>query len=93
MRANGSTGIEFDLVPLQTVNQKNFGFRCTIGPELQRYDVTHLQGSDRQVVGRQFCDLFLGWHFVPIDLYASLGESTLLEDLDYRSFTASLSTT
>src|SRR5262249_13886551 len=68
MRTNGSAGLEFDLVPRQTVNQRNFGFRCAIGPEVERYDVTNVEGLDEQTVGRQFCDVFLSWHFVPVDL-------------------------
>jgi hypothetical protein len=92
-RANGSVGVEFDLVPLQTVNQRNFGFRCAIGPEFEHYDVTNIQGIDEQMVGREFCDLFLSWHFAPVDVSGSLGESAMIEDVDYRSFSASLSAT
>jgi hypothetical protein len=90
-RANGSVGLEFDLIPRQTVNQQNFGARCAIGPELQHYDTTSVQGLNQQVVGRQFCDIFASWHFVPVDLGASLGETTILEDVAYRSFSATLS--
>jgi hypothetical protein len=93
MRGNASAGLEFDLVPRQTVNQANLGFRCAIGPELQRYDTTNIEGLDRQAVGRQFCDLFLSWHFLPIDVSASIGEGTVLKDIDYRSVVATLSTT
>ena len=64
-RANGSVGVEYDLIPRQTVNQKNFGFRCAVGPEFQRYDATNVEGMDQQLVGRQFCDVFLSWHFQP----------------------------
>ena len=92
-RANGSAGLEFDLVPRQTVNQKNFGFRCAVGPEFQRYDATNIEGLHQQLIGRQFCDLFLSWHFQPIDLWASLGETSVLEDIAYRSFSASFSAT
>jgi hypothetical protein len=92
-RANGSVGIEFDMIPRQTVNQKNFGFHCAIGPELQHYDATNIEGLDQQVVGRQFCDLFLSWHFVPVDVAATLGETSILEDFDYRAFSAGLSAT
>ncbi|MGD0677575.1 MAG: hypothetical protein ABSC94_19315 [Polyangiaceae bacterium] len=92
LRANGSVGIEFDLVPRQTVNQRNFGLRCAIGPELQHYDATNVEGIDEQTLGRQFCDIFLGWHFAPIDVSASLGETTVLENFDYRTFSATFST-
>jgi hypothetical protein len=91
-RANGSVGIEFDLVPRQTVDQKNFGFRCAVGPEFQRYDATNVEGLDEQLIGRQFCDLFLNWHFEPLDLSGSLGETSILEDGAYRSFSATLGT-
>jgi hypothetical protein len=91
MRANGSTGLEFDLVPRQTVNQRNFGFRCAAGPEFQRYDATSIEGMSQQVIGRQFCDLFLSWHFVPVDIWASVGETTVLKSIEFRSFTASFS--
>jgi hypothetical protein len=90
-RANGSFGLEFDLIPRQTVNQKNFGFRCALGPEFQRYDAINVEGLDRQLLGRQFCDVFLSWHFQPIDVWASVGETTIVENLAYRSFNASLS--
>jgi hypothetical protein len=93
LRANGSVGVEFDLIPLQTVNQRNFGFRCAIGPEFEHYQSTNVQGIDQQVVGRQFCDVFLNWHFAPVDVSGTLGETTLLEDTDYRSFSVSLSAT
>ena len=93
MRANASVGIEFDLIPRQTVNQKNFGFRCAVGPEFQRYDTTNIEGLGRQFVGRQFCDVFLSWHFQPVDLWASLGETTILKGFDYRAFSAGLSAT
>jgi hypothetical protein len=92
-RANGSAGIEFDLVPRQTVNQKNFGFRCAAGPEVQRYDATNVEGIDQQLVGRQFCDVFLSWHFQPIDVAGNLGETTILENIDYRAFSAGASVT
>jgi hypothetical protein len=92
-RANGSVGVEFDMIPRQTVNQKNFGFRCAVGPELHHYDATNIEGLDQQVVGRQFCDVFLSWHFVPIDVGASLGETSIVEDFEYRAFSAGLSAT
>jgi hypothetical protein len=91
LRANGSVGLEFDVVPRQTVNQKNFGFRCAVGPEFQRYDATNVQGRIQQIIPRQFCEIFLSWHFAPIDVWASVGESAVLTDLSYRSFSASLS--
>jgi hypothetical protein len=91
-RANGSAGIEFDLVPRQTVDQKNLGFRCALGPEFERYDPTNIEGLEDHIVGRQFCDVFLSWHFLPIDVWGNLGETSLLEDVAYRSFSASLST-
>ena len=92
-RANGSAGVEFDFVPRQTVNQQNVGFRCAVGPELQRYDATNVQGEHQQLVGRQFCDVFLSWHFQPIDVGASVGETTILQDITYRGFSASASFT
>ena len=93
MRANASSGVEYDLVPRQTVNQRNFGARCAVGPEMQRYDVTNVDGAEKQLVARQFCDVYLSWHFVPVDVAASLGETTLLPDVAHRSFTASASAT
>ncbi len=93
LRGNASVGIEFDLVPRQTVNQKNFGFRCATGPEFQRYDETNLQGRQEQVVTRQFCDVFFGWHFQPIDIGAWIGENTVLGNFDYRSFAGGLGAT
>lgn len=93
VRGNASVGAEFDLVPLQTVNQKNFGFRCAVGPEFQRYHATNVEGMDQQLVGRQFCDVFLSWHFQPTDVTGSLGETTILETIDYRVFSASASVT
>jgi len=92
-RANGSLGVEFDVVPRETVNEKNLGFRCAVGPELERYDAINVQGLDRQLVGRQFCDVFLTWHFQPIDLWGSLGETAILEDVAYRAFSVNLSAT
>jgi hypothetical protein len=92
-RANGSLGIEFDLVPRQTVNQTNFGFRCAAGGELQRYDANNVEGRSRQTVARQFCDVFVGWHFDAIDLLGGLSETSILEDFTYRSFSASASVT
>lgn len=91
-RANGSVGFEFDLVPRQTVDQKNFGFRCAVGPEFERYDRTNVQGRNQQTVGREFCDVFLSWHFEPADVSGSLGETSLLEDVAYRSFSATFGT-
>jgi hypothetical protein len=93
MRANASVGMEYDFVPRQTVNQKNFGARCALGPEFQRYDATNIQGFDRQTIARQFCDVFLGWHFFPVDVWSSVGETSVLEDLAFRSFYASVSAT
>lgn len=92
-RGNGSAGVEFNSVPRQTVNQKNLGFRCAIGPEAQRYDATNVQGKNQQLVGRQFCDVFLVWHFDAIDVAGSLGETTILENIAYRAFSASASAT
>jgi hypothetical protein len=93
VRGNASVGIEYDLIPRQTVNQRNFGFRCGAGPEFERYDATNIQGKDQQLVGRQFCDLFLSWHFAPIDVWASVGETTILEDVSFRAFSAGASAT
>ncbi len=93
MRANGSAGVEFDLVPRQTVNQKNLGARCALGPELQRYDATNTEGADQQLLARQFCDAFVGWHFVPVDVWASVSETTLVPKAAHWSFSASLSAT
>jgi hypothetical protein len=91
MRANASVGLELDLVPRQTVNQKNLGFRCAVGPEFQRYDATNVEGMGRQLLARQFCDVFLSWHFDPADVWASVGETSILDNVAYRSFSASLS--
>lgn len=93
MRGNGSAGLEYDVIPRQTVNQKNFGFRCAIGPEFQRYDAVNVEGIREQAIGRQFCDVFINWHFVPVDVWTSVGETSVLEDLDYRSFSARISAT
>jgi hypothetical protein len=93
MRMNGSAGLEFDLIPRQTVNQKNFGVRCAVGSEFQRYDATNVQGITQQLVGRQFCDVFLSWHFTPIDVWTSIGETSILEDIAFRAFSASASAT
>ncbi len=93
MRANASAGLEFDFIPRQTVNQQNFGFRCAIGPEFQHYDATNVQGRHQQVISSQFCEIFLSWHFVPVDLWASVGEAVVLQDLEYRSLSAGLSAT
>jgi hypothetical protein len=92
-RANASVGLEFDLVPRQTVNQQNLGFRCAVGPEFQHYDVANVEGLNTKSIGRQFCDVFLSWHFEPVDVAGSLGETSLLGDFAYRSFSASLSAT
>jgi len=92
-RANASLGFEFDLVPRQTESQKNLGFRCAVGPEMQRYDTTNVAGVDQQVVPREFCDVFFSWHFRPIDLSASVGENVVLTNTDYTSFSAGLSAT
>jgi hypothetical protein len=92
-RANNSWGFEFDAIPRLTVNQKNFGFRCAAGPEFQRYDVTNTEGRDEQLVCREFCDLFLSWHFPSVDVGASLGETAILEKIQYRGFSGALSLT
>lgn len=92
-RANASVGLEFDWIPRQTANQRNFGFRCAVGPELQRYDATNTSGVDEQIVPREFCDVFFTWHFRPIDLAATLGENVVLTSSDYTSFSAGLSAT
>ena len=92
-RANGSVGVEFDLIPRQTVNQRNFGFRCAVGPEYQRYDATNIQRIGQQIVGREFCDLFFSWHFAAVDLGANLGETAILEDWSFNSITVGLSAT
>lgn len=92
-RANGSVGIEFDLIPRQTVNQKNFGFRCAAGPEFQRYDATNIEGLDQQMTGRQFCDVFFSWHFEPVDVGAGVGETSVLKDIAYRGFSAGVGIT
>jgi hypothetical protein len=94
-RMNGSVGLEFDLIPRQTVNQRNLGFRCAVGPEYQHYDAINVEGLQSHTIGRQFCDAFFSWHFAPIDLGAGLGETSLLrlEDLGYRSISASFSAT
>lgn len=91
MRGSGSVGIEFDLIPRQTVNQRNLGFHCAVGPEFQHYDATNIEGIDQQMVSRQFCDLFLNWHFVPVDVWANLSETSVLKSIEYRSFALSLS--
>lgn len=93
MRANGSLGFEFDLVPRQTTNERNFGFRCAVGPEFQRYDATNIEGLDEQVVPREICDVFFNWHFRPIDLSATVSETMVLKDVDYTSFSAGLGAT
>jgi hypothetical protein len=92
-RANVSAGVEFDLIPLQTANQRNFGFRCAIGPEYQKYDATNIEGLNEQFVGREFCDLFFSWHFQPVDLGANVGETAIVENIAYRSFYVGLSAT
>ncbi|HEY2515745.1 MAG TPA: hypothetical protein VGI39_32975 [Polyangiaceae bacterium] len=91
MRANGSAGLEFDLIPRQTVNMRNLGFRCAVGPEYEHYDAVNVEGIDQQMVARQFCDVFLSWHFVPVDLWANLSETSVLKSIDYRSFAVGLS--
>jgi hypothetical protein len=37
--------------------------------------------------------VFLSWHFAPVDIWANLGETSVLKSIDYRSFSASLSAT
>jgi len=91
-RGNASIGVEFDLVPKQTVDQRNIGFRCALGPEAQRYDALNIVGKSQAVVGRQFCDAFVSWHFQPIDVSATLSETTL-QDVSYRAVSASGSIT
>ena len=93
LRANGSAGIEFDLVPRQMANQRNLGFRCAIGAEFHHYDSTNIEGLDEQVVSREFCDVFFSWHFKPIDLAATLSENIVLKDIEYTSFVAGFSAT
>jgi hypothetical protein len=92
-RANSSLGLEFDLIPRQTVNQKNAGARCAVGPEYQHYDATNVEGLNDQLIGREFCDLFASWHFEPVDVGATFGENVVLQDPAYRGFSASLSAT
>jgi hypothetical protein len=92
-RANASAGLELDLIPRQTVNQRNLGFRCAAGAEFQRYDAINIEWLNDQWVGRESCDLFFNWHFPVIDLGAGLGETILLKDIAFRSFSASLSAT
>ena len=93
MRRNGSAGVEFDLLPRQTANQRNLGFRCAVGAEFQHYDATNIEGLDQQVVPRELCDLFFTWHFRPIDLAATLSENIVMKDIQYTSFAAVLSAT
>ena len=92
-RANGSAGIEFDLIPRQIANQRNLGFRCAVGAEFQHYDATNIERLDAQIVPRQFCDVFFSWHFRPIDLAATLSENIVMKDIEYTSFVAVLSAT
>lgn len=93
LRANGSVGFEYDLVPRQTSSQRNFGFHCAVGPEIQRYDTTNIEGLDQQLVPRELCDVFFTWHFKPVDVSASVGENIVLKSLDYTSFSAALGAT
>ena len=90
-RSNVSVGVEFDVRPRETVSERNLGFRCAVGPELQRYDTTNIEGRDQQIVGREFCDAFVSWHFRPIDVFGTVGETVLLQNPDYRAFSISLS--
>jgi hypothetical protein len=92
-RANASAGLEMDLIPRQTVNQRNLGFRCAAGAEFQRYDAVNVEGLEEQVVGRESCDVFFLWHFRVVDLGAGLGETVVLKDIAFRSFSASFSAT
>lgn len=92
-RANGSVGLEFDLIPRQIANQRNLGFRCAVGSEFQVYDATNIEGIDQQVVPREFCDLFFSWHFRPVDVAATLGENVVMKSSQYTSFSASFSAT
>jgi len=93
MRANGSVGLEYDLIPRQTANQRNFGFRCAVGPEAQIYDETNMEGLSQQIVPRQLCDVFFTWHFRPIDLSASVSENIVMKSIDYTSFSAGFAVT
>jgi hypothetical protein len=93
VRANTSVGLEFDLVPRQTVNQKNFGFRCAIGPEFQHYDEANIQGREQQVIAREFCEVYLGWHFDPIDLWAWTGENMVVGHYEYRGLASGIGAT
>ncbi|HEY1958547.1 MAG TPA: DUF481 domain-containing protein [Polyangiaceae bacterium] len=93
LRANGSIGLEYDLVPRETANQRNFGLRCAIGPEYQHYDTTNIEGLDQQVVPRELCDVYFTWHFQPIDLAATVSENVVLKSADYASFSAVLAAT
>jgi hypothetical protein len=93
LRANASLGLEYDVVPRLTVNQKNFGLRCALGPEYQSYDLVNVQGRERQWVGREFCDLFVSWHFPVVDVNATLGETALVNAVAYRGFSTGLSFT
>ncbi|MFI5301521.1 MAG: hypothetical protein ACHREM_25820 [Polyangiales bacterium] len=93
LRANASVGIELDWIPRQTVNQKNFGLRCAVGPELQKYDEMNVDGLTQQTVAREFCDVYMNWHFRPIDIWASVGETALVEAPTFRSFSVGLAVT
>ena len=93
LRANGSLGLEYDLIPRQTANERNLGVRCAVGAEYQHYDATNLDGVDQQVVAREFCDAFFSWHFRPIDLLANVSENVVLENAQYTSFAAYLGAT
>jgi hypothetical protein len=80
-------------VPRQTVNQNNLGFRRALGPEFRHYDVANIEELNAKLVGRQFRDIFLSLHFEPLDVSGILGETSWLEDVAFRSFSASLSAT
>ena len=90
-RTNASAGLEFDVVPRQTVNQKNLGTRCAVGPELQRYDAINVEHRDRETLVREACDAYVSWHFARVDVAANVSETVLLESFDYRSLSAGLS--
>ena len=90
-RSNVSLGFEFDVRPRETVSERNLGFRCAVGPEAQRYDTTNVEGKRQEVVARELCDAFVSWHFRPIDVFGSIGETVLLQNPDYRAFSVSLS--
>jgi hypothetical protein len=64
----------------------NVGFRCAVGPEAQRYDTENTDGMKQRFIGRQFCDAFVSWHFQPIDVATTLGETSVLSDAARNAF-------